>query len=174
MRGMRSAPPPEAIGDIPPESARPAMGRSRMQMSFPPLEAFEDPLLSYYRQFPAVYDLDKLRMESIMPKKMEDTAKYGDFYTLIDSWSSAWQASVPITESPEISDFRISGGGGRGRPIGDRVPFKSPALASELIKTVTHHFGASMVGITTINPDWCYNYGLRGSKERGPFEVPKH
>jgi reductive dehalogenase len=31
-----------------------------------------------------------------------------------------------------------------------------------------------MVGITKLNPDWCYNHGLRGSKDKGSYEVPKH
>ena len=58
--------------------------------------------------------------------------------------------------------------------IGDPMPFKSPAHAAKLIKKVAHHFGATMVGITTIEPDWCYNYDLRGYESRGTYEVPKH
>jgi len=164
----RNEDPPEAVGDVPPESqSRPVPP----QRSFPPVDQISEPLASYYKKHPDVYELDKFRTESIMPKKMQDTEKYGDFYTLIDAWSSAWQTSERITEPPEVSDFQSSGRGGK---IRDPIPFKSPALASKLIKKVTHHFGASMVGITKLNPDWCYNYGLRGSDERGSYGVPKH
>ncbi|MCP4310619.1 MAG: hypothetical protein GY790_05105 [Bacteroidetes bacterium] len=54
------------------------------------------------------------------------------------------------------------------------MPIKSPELVAKLIKKVAHHFGASMVGITTIEPDWCYDYDLRGSRKSGTLEVPAH
>ncbi len=55
--------------------------------------------------------------------------------------------------------------GGR-RKIRDPIPFKSPTLASKLIKKVTHHFGASMVGIVPA--------AINKVKEvREIFEIPK-
>lgn len=165
--------PPEAVGDIPPEPPR-ERGPGTRQMTFPPQESFPKVLSDYYKKYPEIYDLDKYRMESIMPKRMQDTAKYRDYYTLIEAWSGSWQTSMRITEPPEESDFstgRSMRGGGKLR---DPLPFKSPKLASQLIKKVAHHFGATMVGITKLNPDWCYNYGLRGSEDRGPYEAPKH
>ncbi|RLD50936.1 MAG: hypothetical protein DRI97_16330, partial [Bacteroidetes bacterium] len=137
--------------------------------SFPPVEAFKEPMLSWYKNRPDLYELDKLRVEEIMPKKRKDQEAYGEYYTLINAWSDSWSTHESITEPPEESDFKI----GR-RKLGDARPFKSPAHAAKLIKKVAHHFGATMVGITTIEPDWCYNYNLRGSKERGSYEVPKH
>jgi epoxyqueuosine reductase len=151
------------------ESAPESRRRGPSSMKVPPMDQFSEPLKSYYRAHPDIYDLDKIRMESIFPKKREDMAKYGDYYKLIDAWSSSWQTSERITDPPEKSDFQM----GR-RKIPDSVPFKSPALASELIKKVARHFGASMVGIAKLNPDWCYNHDLRGSKDRGSYEVPKH
>lgn len=137
---------------------------------YPPLEAFSEPLLSFYRKFPHIYELDKIRVESILPKKAEDMKKYGNYYKLIEAWSGSWGTNEPITQPPEISDYPR---GSRGSKP-DQIPFKSPKLASELIKKVTHHFGGTMVGIAKLNPDWCYNHSLRGSKERGTYEVPKH
>jgi len=137
---------------------------------FPPPEAFKEPLYTWYKNSPDLYELDKYRMEEIMPKKQEDTKKYGDYYTLINAWSGSWSTSERISGPPEESDFRI---GGR-RKIGKAAPFKSKKHAAELIKKVAHHFGATMVGITTIEPDWCYNYDLRGSDDRGSYDVPKH
>lgn len=163
--------PPEGVKEVTasPQPRR-RSGPGMMERKFPHMESFTDPLLSYYKKFPNIYELDKLRMESIMPKKMADRRKYGDFYKLIDAWSSSWGTSERITEPPEVSDFKI----GRRRKLGKATPFKSPKLASELIKKVAHHFGATMVGITKLNPDWCYNFGLRGSTERGTYKVPDH
>jgi len=137
---------------------------------FPPIEAFSEPMLSWYKSRPDLYELDKVRMEEIMPKKRIDEKKYGDYYTLINAWSGSWRTSEGITEPPEESDYKL----GSHRKIGDPMPFKSPAHAAKLIKKVAHHFGATMVGITTIEPDWCYNFDLRGSESRGTYEVPKH
>jgi epoxyqueuosine reductase len=143
---------------------------SHIKPSFPPIEAFKEPMLSWYKNRPDLYELDKIRVEEIMPKKRQNEENYGDYYTLINAWSDSWHTSERITEPPEVSDFKI---GGRQK-IGKSKPFKSPALAAKLIKKAAHHFGATMVGITTIEPDWCYNYNLRGSSDRGSYEVPKH
>jgi epoxyqueuosine reductase len=143
---------------------------TRADTGFPPVDAFKEPMLSWYKNRPDLYELDKLRVEEIMPKKRKDQEAYGDYYTLINAWSDSWSTREAITEPPEESDFKI---GGR-RKLGDPMPFKSPAHAARLIKKVAHHFGATLVGITTIEPDWCYNYNLRGSEERGTYEVPKH
>ena len=143
---------------------------SQDELSFPPVEAFKEPMLSWYQNRPDLYELDKIRMEEIMPRKQKDVEDYGDYYTLINAWSDSWSTRVRITEPPEESDFKIEG---RQR-IGDPKPFKSPAHAAKLIKKAAHHFGATMVGITTIEPDWCYNYDLRGSEDRGSYEVPRH
>jgi reductive dehalogenase len=164
---------PESAPDVAPETTV-GMGQGEPPtQQFPPVENFPEPLLSHYRKHPHVYDLDKIRIEEVMPKRAKDVEKYGEFYTLINAWSGSWQTSEPITTPPEVSDFHL-GSGRRARKIGKPVPFKSPVHAAQLIKKVTHHFGAAMVGITTINPDWCYNHSLRGSKDRGSYEVPKH
>jgi reductive dehalogenase len=143
---------------------------SREETGFPPMEAFNEPMLSWYQNRPDLYELDKQRVEEIMPKKRRDEEEFGDYYTLINAWSDSWSTREAITEAPEVSDFKI----GRRQQIGDPKPFKSPAHAARLIKKVAHHFGATMVGITTIEPDWCYNYNLRGSEDRGSYEVPEH
>ncbi len=164
--GGKSTQPERQIAPETTGAVRPNQGA----MKFPPPDGFKEPLLSYYKKNPDLYELDKYRMEEIMPKKRKDQEKYGDYYALINAWSGSWQTREQINEPPEESDFKI----GSRRKIGEPLPFKSPALASELIKKVAHHFGASMVGITTIEPDWCYDYDLRGSEDRGSYEVPKH
>jgi hypothetical protein len=156
-------------GEIAPETTG-GVKPSREETSFPPVEAFTEPMLSWYKDHPDLYELDKIRMEEIMPKKRRDVEQYGAYYSLINAWSGSWSTHESITEAPEESDFKI----GDRRKLGEALPFKSPAHAARLIKKVAHHFGASMVGITTIEPDWCYNYDLRGSEERGTYEVPKH
>jgi epoxyqueuosine reductase len=69
-------------------------------------------------------------------------------------------------QPPEEWDFR---GIHRERPL----PFKSPEHASQLIKKISHTFGATLVGITKLNPHWCYQGSLRGVGP-GKYEVPKH
>ena len=143
---------PEVSGGIRPDGPR--------RLTFPPADQFSAPLLSYYKEMPHVYELDKVRTEEIMPKREKDEEKYGEFYTLIEAWSNSWGTHEDITEPPEISDFHL-GSGRRAEKIGPPAPFKSPAHAARLIKKVAHHFGATMVGITTVEPDWCYNHHLR-------------
>lgn len=173
---------PEAVGDIPPESQpRPKQdkakkrGSSPFRMKMPSPDSFEEPLASFYKEHPDIYELDRIRLESILPKKREDEEKYGDYYTLINAWSASWRAGEPIQGPPEVSDFHLGNPMmGRGRKIREAAPFKTPELAAKLIKKVAHHFGATMVGITKLKPDWCYNHSLRGAEEKGPYEVPKH
>ncbi len=173
------SPPANMERRVPPENTRAVStgtsgglrsGGRPPKMEMPPPEECVEPLAGYYKQHPEVYELDKERMEHILPKRREDTKKYRNYYKLIEAWSDSWGTSEPIRQPPGVSDFQM----GRRRPLGDQIPFKSPALASRLIKKVAHHFGASMVGIAKLNPDWCYNHGLRGSKEPGSYEVPKH
>jgi len=161
----------EGTAPPPPVNRRRTSGFGNMKMLSK--DRIIEPLAGYYQKHPEIYDLDKLRVESIMPKKMKDSRKYGDYYTLINAWSSSWQTSERISTPPEVSDFQF-GSSRRGRKIGGAIPFKSPAHASDLIKQVSRHFGASMVGITKLNPDWCYNYSLRGSKNKDSYDVPKH
>lgn len=163
--------PPDGPAKKPPDAPR----RRRFSKKMPPMETFTGTLGDFYKKHPDIYELDKYRMESILPKKMKDEEKYGDYYTLINAWSASWRAGVPITSPPEKSDFQVENPMmGRGRPIRKSIPFKSPNMASKLIKKVAHHFGATMVGITKLNPNWCYNHDLRGSDDAGPYDVPKH
>ena len=67
---------------------------------------------------------------------------------------------------PEESDFR-------GIHRDKLLRFKSPAHASRLIKHITHTFGATLVGITKLNPNCCYQGSLRGVGA-GNYEVPSH
>lgn len=80
---------------------------------------------------------------------MRDLKEYREMIEPFNAWSDSWSTRARITEPPEESDFKLDG----RRRIGDPMPFKSPEYASKLIKKVAHHFGASMVGITTIEPD---------------------
>jgi len=45
---------------------------SREESTFPPAEAFKEPMLSWYRNHPDLYELDRIRVEEIMPKKRRD------------------------------------------------------------------------------------------------------
>ncbi len=173
--GGPGAMPPGGPAKMKDQAAPPPKRRRGGPMKYPAMEHFPEPLLSFYKKNKNIYELDKIRMESIMPKKRRDMEKYGDYYTLIEAWSDSWGTNERISTPPEVSDFHLGDPGqGRARPIPEAVPFKSPKLASKLIKKVAHHFGATMVGITKLKPEWCYNHNLRGSDDQGPYEVPKH
>jgi len=61
------------------------------------------------------------------------------------------------------------------KPLGERLPFKSPELAAEFIKEVAYRYGATLVGITKTNPDWLYSNGWRGCPADYNFsKMPEH
>ena len=48
--------------------------------------------------------------------------------------------------------------------------FKSPRLATELIKTMAHQFGATLVGIAPFDPTFMFTHYMRGVKDSVPPE----
>jgi reductive dehalogenase len=136
------------------------------------VEKLPEPFKSFFLANPKKYEIT-LR---IFPRIDEQRAKWGMFdaqLALADAWSNAVAGSFEDHEGeftfqhlfppeptgpPEEWDFR---GIRREKPM----RFKSPKHASELIKKVTHTFGATLVGITKLNPHWCYQGRLRGVGE---------
>ncbi len=53
---------------------------------------------------------------------------------------------------------------------------KGPGKTSRLIKKISHELGSVLVGIARLNPDWVYQYPMRGRgfEPNEPVEVPKH
>jgi len=134
------------------------------------VDALPEELAEYYREHPEVLELDLQRETVIAAKAREDHEKYDEYFRLANAWSSAWgdvfRSYPPRPRGvPEESDFQ-----GVAEPA---LKPKSPEHAAELIKKVAHHFGATLVGITRLNPDWVYDVDVRGG-EPGPFEVPEH
>ncbi len=135
-----------------------------------------DPLLQeYYREHPEDLETDLTLRRDIMPKLMEDRKKYSDQFLLAQAWSAAMGsvAPPPVNQPPEVSDFPRRG---RGGATSEPVKLKDPARTSKLIKQVAYQFGAILVGITRLNPDWVYQYPMRG---RGfdvdqPIAIPAH
>lgn len=136
------------------------------------------PLVAFYKKYPERLEWDFRTFSETIPTNRKDREKYGNYYKLADMYSSGFSAhgrSLPLPEAPpEESDFaRISGRG--SRPLGEPMPFKSPALAAEFIKELAHRYGATMVGITKTNPAWLYSEGWRGCPEDYDFsEMPEH
>lgn len=148
------------------------------------VDALGEPFASWYKQYPDQLDLDIECNTKTIPNSMKDHAKYDGYFALADAYAWGWEdlfAYYPEhpTEPPEVYDFKsrhaVPGGGTYEAPIRkDPVPFKSPDHAAELVKKVAHRYGSTIVGITKLNPDFCYADGLRGGKNMGPWEVPKH
>ena len=107
---------------------------------------------------------------------MMDRKEYGSYYTLIDVYEAGFTSITPPspTTPPEESDFILMGRRGP-QPIGEKIPFKNPELASEFIKEISHRFGATLVRFTEPNIDWHYGDGWRGvDKEYDHSKLPAH
>lgn len=133
-------------------------------------EALDEPLRSYYAAHPDVLAKDVARETEIGPRGREHHAKYDGYFRLANAWSAGWADTFsrypPRPQGPpEEADFK-----GVAR---EKLVPRSPELAARLIKTVAHHYGATLVGITALNPDWCYAENVRGG-QRGEFAVPAH
>jgi reductive dehalogenase len=129
------------------------------------VEALPEPLSSFYKKNPDRLAMDLLRQDELAPQQRKDREKFDLRWALAMAWSSAYGAVSPDRPDtpPEEWDFRDV----REEPFA----FKSQDHAAELIKKVAHTFGATLVGIAELNPDWVYSHNVRGG-EPGPFKVP--
>lgn len=99
--------------------------------------------------------------------------KYQDQFFIADAWSTAHstsfrgRGSFPLEPKgpPEESDFN----GVTMKPY----PLKSPKHGSELIKKISHTFGATLVGVTELKEEWVYQGYLRGVGKT-EFKKPEH
>ena len=143
-------------------------------------DALPEPIRTFFLENEDRY-MATLEAFGLAQKQHEEWPKYADRYAIIDAWANALGSSFETWDGrlnpdhlyppepvgpPEEWDFR---GIHRDKPL----PFKSPAHASQFLKKITHTFGATLVGITKLNPDWCYQGSLRGVGE-GDWEVPSH
>ncbi len=118
---------------------------------------------------------DDITVQTVnIPAWVANHETYDDHFALSLAYFGAWteHADYPteITEPPEVSDYQYFDHGhavdirevNKARDErGTRLTFKSPDHAAELIKKVAHLYGASLVGITTMEPDYCYS-SIRG------------
>ena len=132
-------------------------------------DALPEPLASYYKRNPGSF-AESMRAQEAGDNQHKNWHKYKDRYWLADAWSNAHAAAMSrfparIKTKPEDSDFKgVSE---------EKLKFKSPIHASELIKKIAHSFGATLVGVAKLNPDYVYQGRLRGVGT-GDFDVPKH
>jgi epoxyqueuosine reductase len=124
-----------------------------------------------------------------IPDWIVNNKKFGPHFALtnayFNAWADIWDDIYPSepTAPPEVSDFEVSTHGHK-MDIRDMnkqrkehsalMSFKTPQHASKLIKKISHQFGATVVGIAKLNPDFVYKGGVRGVEGNDPFEVPKH
>jgi epoxyqueuosine reductase len=139
-----------------------------------------EPLRSYFQEREQAFR-NTLKAFELIGRQKANWDRFKVQFALADAWSTAVASSFEDHEGemyfdrlypeepkgpPQEWDFR---GIRREKPL----PFKSPKHASELIKKITHTFGATLVGITKLNPDWCYQGMLRGVGP-GRYEIPGH
>jgi reductive dehalogenase len=140
------------------------------------------PVVAFYKEFPERLEWDFRTFSETVPTHSQDQEKFGNYYKLADAYSDGFtyhSANLPSPEAPpEESDFSMMRPGPEGLhrvPLGERVPFKSPGLASEFIKEIAHRYGATLVGITKTNPDFLYSEGWAGCPEDYDFsKMPGH
>lgn len=133
------------------------------------IEKLPEPLKSYYEKNRETFP-QTLKAFPLLEQQHANWKHFNIQFAVADAFSNASASCFEDHEGeiyperlyppepqgpPEEWDFR---GIRRKEPL----PFKSPKHASELIKKVTHIFGATLVGITKLNPDWCYQGFLRG------------
>ena len=137
---------------------------------------FPPPLNAFYKKFPERLEWDYKTFTETIPNNMVDRKEYGAFYTMIDVYEAGFTSITPPspTTPPEESDFVIATRGGPA-PIGDKIPFKSPELATEFFAELSHRFGATLVRMTEPNIDWHYGDGWRGcDKDYDHSKLPAH
>ncbi len=120
-----------------------------------------------------------------IPAWVANHETYDDHFALSLAYFGAWSehAGYPpeITEPPDVTDYRYFEHGhavdirevNKARDErGMRLKFKSPEHAAELIKKAAHLYGASVVGITTMDPKFAYSSirGMGPSKDAAPVE----
>jgi ferredoxin len=139
------------------------------------LSGLDATLQEYYQGHPEDLELDlSLRNEIHQQRRKDERFMRGELL-LSKIWSKAMGAVRPpsINHPPEISDF--PGGDQIGEP---HVPYrmKHPAKSSALLKKVAHEFGATLVGIAELNPDWVYKFPMtgRGFDVDAPLDMPEH
>ncbi len=148
----------------------------------PPMgvDKLPEPLRSYFKENETSYRNSLKAFEYVVQQKA-DWDRFKVRFAVADAYSNAVASPFENHEGefyfdklippepqgpPEVWDFR---GIRRAEPM----RFKSPGHASGLIKKITHAFGATLVGITRLNPDWCYQGFLRGVGP-GKYDVPAH
>ena len=150
------------------------------------IEALPQPLKGFYLENKDAYT-HMLKAFELLRKQQEDWPKWATQFAIADAWSKAMASLFELNISKGMSKERIDTKAGyppepQDKPEGwdfrgihrkKPLPFKSTQHASRLIKKITHTFGATLVGITKLNPDWCYQGRLRGVGEVD-YEVPKH
>ena len=126
------------------------------------------PLVDFYNKFPERFDWDVKTFTETIPNNRKDRQKYGAYTLLADVYESGWGSMAPPSPAspPEVSDFALNGRGGPGGPLREEpLKFKSPELAAEFVKNLSHLYGATMVGVTKANIDWMYGDTWRGTEE---------
>lgn len=134
-----------------------------------PMDEMPENLAQFYKEHP--HDMEEMKKAfQAGQEQRKNWSKYKDRYAIADAWSSAHSKSMhhfpaQPESKPEEADFL--------HVNSDQLKFKSPKHASELMKKISHSFGATLVGFCKLNPDFVYQGRLRGVGN-GDFEVPKH
>ncbi len=162
------------------------------------IEGIPGPVRDYYRKHPQDFETVVKTLE-LVPRQAEAFMKDKHIrYAIANAYNEAHMVSmypendfpfglVSAPKSPvDAPDSRPEEWDFRNIWRKEPLEFKSPAHATELIKTMTHRFGATLVRICKFDPTFMFTHYMRGisdnqkvgMQKRGRdiwgTEVPKH
>lgn len=128
-------------------------------------------LQAFYKERPAVLELDKRLIREIRPAQAKLNKERAHEFVLhkafFDAWSAHGRAGASVTTKPEVYDWE----GVRE----ERLEVKDPAEMTKLIIQVGRLYGSGVVRVARLNPAWVYDKAPsngRGYKTGEPIEIP--
>ncbi|KAA3648439.1 MAG: reductive dehalogenase [Chloroflexi bacterium] len=141
--------------------------------------ALPPPVTAFYNQYPERMGWDYKTFTETIPNHEKDDEVYGNYFMLAEVYSSGFRYHSTmlrrIDSPPEVSDFTNLTRGGPAPIPEEAVPFKSPELATELVKELAHRYGATQVGITKPQIDFFYGDSWQGVEDGYDHsKLPEH
>ncbi|WP_245673327.1 4Fe-4S dicluster domain-containing protein [Endozoicomonas ascidiicola] len=134
----------------------------------------DERIRKYYRRYPDRWP-EMLQAFVEMGRRKENIDSVAERYSLAWAYGRSYLKGmyvanfppVPV-EHPDIADFAWV----KGKP----AEFKTPQHASDLVKKMAHKFGASIVGVTKLDPAFVFKNRMRmgGTDDNWDDSIPKH
>ena len=153
------------------------------ERGLPTPEGLPQEIIDFYDGKPSDWFPTMMDSFAARQRQIAEWPKMADRFAIADAVNQAYRIAsfgspgepdnfpVPIKNPPEVDDFKYVK---RDTPR----KFKSAKHAKELIKTIAHQFGATLVSFAKLNPDWVWDGQMRGMPNMGRdswgSKIPKH